>query len=844
MINPDNITTIRVDQLPEDTLALVNEFAHTNGTELKKATIQSLVDLVSAAVGAGSGVGFLPISVTDGQQLPDVPTDPSFFLAGIGTYLNINGYPDLICTQELNAIMSLSDHWGIAVEIPINAEIGVQSVTGSAVDNTDPLNPIVNLGGGSSTTPTLQEVTNAGNVSLVPIVYEDSVGLQVETGTGEGGFAWYFKLLNVGNGFKSLFINDDNTVDRYVRFPDKDGFLAMLDDIPTKTSDLINDGDDGNPFISLLDLPSNIIFYPTNVASDVSGYVKIVTSITDPDYNTTAVDVSTGAITTTNQLISSLATSPNIIVGNPGVFNITTIGNIRRISGSGTASFYFQVYKRTSGGVETLIATSDNTIPILDSGTYVEFSSTAIWNDGIFSATDRVVMKYYANRIAGGSNPTYEFQFGGVTPVRTLVPIPLSVVPVLNIGSLHKEQFEFTSSQTFTLANNYGQVYSVEVKGQGSLHTSQYTLVSPNQVTINDTLESGDYIVILYSNAVAGLQPYYSQAEVDVLLSKVLVSEKVSNSTYFQNTSLVPTTIDGMSLVIPLAGTYKVDFNAQFNTTLSNVTAQAVIDLNALYLNINGQTVTNPTFPTFGTGTTILPGVYETVSAVNPTGTITLDGQGNANSIFIFRTIAALTSATACTFNLINGATSNNVFFIVGGAITIGANGNLSGTFITPLSAVGVGAGAFINGRVFSQAAAITNNGSISVPALTSQFAMGILPNFAIFTSVGALVNIGANVIVGDIGTNNGTVTGFETATLSGNIYLPAQGSSVCQFSIYVNGAIVPTSTRERTNAISKDDVILSDVVTITAGQTISIKNTNSIGISRFYNRNLTITKI
>jgi hypothetical protein len=118
------------------------------------------------------------------------------------------------------------------------------------------------------------------------------------------------------------------------------------------------------------------------------------------------------------------------------VFNITTIGNIRRTSGSGTASFYFQVYKRTSGGTETLIATSANTIPVLDSGTYVEFSSTAIWDDGIFLDTDRVVMKYYANRIAGGSNPTYQFQFGGVTPVRTLVPIPLSVVPILTIDAV------------------------------------------------------------------------------------------------------------------------------------------------------------------------------------------------------------------------------------------------------------------------------------------------------------------------------------------------------------------------------------------------------------------------
>jgi len=86
-INPDNITTIRVDQLADDTLGLTDKFPHTVGTELKSSTIQELVDLVAAAVGVSSGVGYLPISVTDGQQLPDVPTDPSFFLAGAGTSL-------------------------------------------------------------------------------------------------------------------------------------------------------------------------------------------------------------------------------------------------------------------------------------------------------------------------------------------------------------------------------------------------------------------------------------------------------------------------------------------------------------------------------------------------------------------------------------------------------------------------------------------------------------------------------------------------------------------------------------------------------------------------------------
>jgi hypothetical protein len=204
----------------------------------------------------------------------------------------------------------------------------------------------------------------------------------------------------------------------------------------TKTSDLINDGDDGvSHFISNLDLPSNLILYATTATSSVSGYYKLVTDIHDPAFNTTAVDVSTGVITTTSQLISNLVTNAGIINGNPGIFNITTIGNITKVSGSGEAEFYFDVYKRDSLGVETFITQSSNTLPVTNTG-YTEFSATALWNDGLFTLTDKIVLKFYANRIAGGSNPTYQFQFGGISPVRSLVPIPLYAVPGGALDSL------------------------------------------------------------------------------------------------------------------------------------------------------------------------------------------------------------------------------------------------------------------------------------------------------------------------------------------------------------------------------------------------------------------------
>lgn len=269
-------------------------------------------------------------------------------------------------------------------------------------------------------------------------------------------------------------------------------------DIPTNTSDLVNDGEDGvHPYITLLDLPSNLILYPTTVASDISGYVKLVTDIHDIDYNTTAVDVSTGAITTINQLISSLITVPDLISGNPGVFNISTVGNIRRSAGSGTAEFYFNVYKRDSLGTETLIGVSNPTLPV-NNGVYAEFNATAIWDDGVFTATDRIVLKFYGSRISGGSNPTYEFQFGGLTPVRTLVPIPLSVVPVLTIDA--------TPTDGSTNAVSSNGVFD-------ALALKQDTLVSATNIkTINGSsiLGSGDLVVGGASSLTVGTSPITS----------------------------------------------------------------------------------------------------------------------------------------------------------------------------------------------------------------------------------------------------------------------------------------------------------------------------------------------
>lgn len=183
---------------------------------------------------------------------------------------------------------------------------------------------------------------------------------------------------------------------------------------------------DTSSFLTASDLPTSLLIYPTTASSPIGGYFRLVTSMSDTDYDDPAVDVATGAISGSNQLLSSLATDEGIVVGDLGIFNVNVIGNIRKTAGatSTDATFYFEVYKRTSGGIETLIATSDNTQTV-SSSTYEEFFATALFNDGTFTSTDRIVLKFYGNKVGGGVDPHYNFQFGGMLPVRISFPVPV-----------------------------------------------------------------------------------------------------------------------------------------------------------------------------------------------------------------------------------------------------------------------------------------------------------------------------------------------------------------------------------------------------------------------------------
>jgi hypothetical protein len=109
-------------------------------------------------------------------------------------------------------------------------------------------------------------------------------------------------------------------------------------------------------------------------------------------------------------------------------------------------------------------------------------------------------------------------------------------------------------------------------------------------------------------------------------------------------------------------------------------------------------------------GLTYLPGVYCSGS-LNIATTLTLDGGGDYESVFIFQATTTIITAASINIVFINGAQAQNVFWNPGTSMGIGASALFRGVVIASTSAT-MGLGATLHGHIFTVNGVITLGGN------------------------------------------------------------------------------------------------------------------------------------
>ena len=150
------------------------------------------------------------------------------------------------------------------------------------------------------------------------------------------------------------------------------------------------------------------------------------------------------------------------------------------------------------------------------------------------------------------------------------------------------------------------------------------------------------------------------------------------------------------------------------------VAVQAQQDASVAYTNIVGQSCTdNLTGQDLG-GKTLTPGVYCFDTTAQLTGTLTLDGQGNPNSVFIFQIGSTLTTASNASVVFSNEANAYNGFWQVGSSATLGVDTSFAGNVLAYAS-ITTTTGVVTSGGLYAL------NGAVTLDTNTLAIAQGPL---------------------------------------------------------------------------------------------------------------------
>lgn len=184
---------------------------------------------------------------------------------------------------------------------------------------------------------------------------------------------------------------------------------------------------------------------------------------------------------------------------------------------------------------------------------------------------------------------------------------------------------------------------------------------------------------------------------------------------------IASTAITGFGLILDPSGQFSTSslvvgnvFAPEYAPPTPSMLGTAIGDMQTAYTDAAGRS--NPDFLNLSggnlSGETLAPGLYKWASGVTITDSITLDGGGDSNAVWIFQIDNRLALASGSDVFLSGGASAQNVFWQTAEGATFGTNSHFEGILLTATD-IAVQTGASVNGNLYAQTAVTLDSNSI-----------------------------------------------------------------------------------------------------------------------------------
>ena len=219
------------------------------------------------------------------------------------------------------------------------------------------------------------------------------------------------------------------------------------------------------------------------------------------------------------------------------------------------------------------------------------------------------------------------------------------------------------------------------------------------------------------------------------------------------------------------------------------VAAQAQADNTTAYGDLASEAC-NTTYgvPTDIGGLTLVPGVYCFSSSAGLTGTLTLNAEGSASSVWVFKIASTLITASDARVLIINGGQQCNVFWQVGSSATLGTGTDFIGNILA-LTSITLTTDASLAGRALAQNGAVTlDSNRVSVSTCSAGGGGGgggtpVAPTLGKAFSPSTIVSGGVSTLtitLNNAGTTADSMTSPLTDTMPTGVVVSGTATTTC----------------------------------------------------------------